>query len=138
MKGPEEAARREAETIDERIDALRRTTERIAVVIRGSRERIERIGDEVDELLYAEGERDAQSGPSAATIAVPAARPRTSCQGCTRAGERAVERVVTEGCRQGVAYCVRCAAEAKTVLERHATPYETARIGVRTQQEKRG
>lgn len=131
MKGRERGTAEEAETVEDRIETLRRTTERIAVVVQGARERIQRIGDDVDELLYENAKEtsrveDHRSTRSPTANGTP--RPRTSCQGCAAPGERAIERIVTEGCRHGVAYCTRCAAEAKTVLERHATPYETARI----------
>ena len=122
----------EAETVEDRIETLRRTTERIAVVVQRARERIQHISDDVDELLYRNAEEATtarDNGNAGSETGNERPRPRTSCHGCPAPGERAVERIVTEGCRQGVAYCTRCAAEAKTVLERHATPYETARIG---------
>ena len=46
----------EAETVEDRIETLRRTTERIAVVVQGARERIQHISDDVDELLYRNAE----------------------------------------------------------------------------------
>ena len=132
MTGRQRGTAEEAETVEERIETLRRTTERIAVVVQGARERIQHISDDVDELLYRNADEATAVEDNANAGAAKGKgrpRPRTSCHGCPTPGERAVERIVTEGCRQGVAYCTRCAAEAKTVLERHATPYETARIG---------
>ncbi len=110
---------------------LQRTTDRIAAVINESRRRIDRIAGDVDELLYQEQARGAEqpAAAGAAKSAPPALRPPGRCQGCGDAGRPATERIVTEGRRRGVAYCARCGAAARAVLERHEAPYETARLG---------
>ena len=131
-------ARREADSTQLRV--LQRTTERIAVVVNKSRARIERIAEEVNQLLYdakAEGieQPEARQASEQAKTATPSsqrqrARPRTTCHGCPATpGTPADVRIVTEGCRRGVPYCTQCARNASRVLEQQRTPYETATIG---------